>query len=342
MIAAPRATPKADGPVRVLFGQPAFSEEHAWHEVPAHWPDELAGLAARIVIETLPHNTLGTRLRADGPAIHVVVPTISALTAPVIEAGTFGLIQQFGAGVDAIDLAAARRAGVWVANMPGLNAVHVAEHAIALLLGLARRLPEAASGFEPGHWGWPAGRSLSGTTACIVGLGAIGTAIATRLAAFGVHVTGVRRTARPPADAGGSAVPTVGPGRLHEVLAAADSVIIAASHDPSHPALIDRAALSVMRPGALLVNIARGALLDETAAVEAVRTGHLAGLAVDVFRTEPYPADGPLRGHPRILATAHTAALTSGYFRDASRHLGYAIRRYTEGQAPEHLINASI
>jgi D-3-phosphoglycerate dehydrogenase len=97
-----------------------------------------------------------------------------------------------------------------------------------------------------------------------------------------------------------------------------------------------------MRPGALLVNIARGALLDETAAVEAVRTGHLAGLAVDVFRTEPYPPDGPLRGHPRILATAHTAALTSGYFHDASRHLGHAIRRYTEGQAPEHLIKASI
>jgi phosphoglycerate dehydrogenase-like enzyme len=335
-------TPRADGPVRVLFGQPAFSEGHAWDEVLAHWPDELAGLAARVVIETVPHNTLGTRLGADGPAIHVVVPTISALTAPVIEAGTFGLIQQFGAGVDAIDLAAARRAGVWVANMPGLNAVHVAEHAIALLLALARRLPEAGTGFEPGHWGWPAGRSLSGTTACIVGLGAIGTAIATRLAAFGIHVTGVRRTARPPADAGGSAVPTVGPDQLHEVLAAADSVIIAASHDPSHPALIDRAALSAMQPGALLVNIARGALLDETAAVEAVRTGHLAGLAVDVFRTEPYPPDGPLRGHPRILATAHTAALTSGYFRDASRHLGDAIRRYTEGQPPEHLIKAGI
>ena len=92
--------------------------------------------------------------------------------------GSFGLIQQFGVGVDNIDLDAAAGEGVWVANMPGLNAVPVAEHAIALLLALARRLPEASKGFEPGRCGEPAGRSLAGTAACIVGAGAVGTQIA--------------------------------------------------------------------------------------------------------------------------------------------------------------------
>jgi hypothetical protein len=99
-------------------------------------------------------------------------------------AGSFGLIRQFGVGVDNIDLEAAADEVAWVANMPGLNAVPVADHAVALLLAPARRLPEASKGFEPGRWGRPAGRSLAGTAASIVGAGAIGTQIARRLAAF--------------------------------------------------------------------------------------------------------------------------------------------------------------
>jgi D-isomer specific 2-hydroxyacid dehydrogenase, catalytic domain/D-isomer specific 2-hydroxyacid dehydrogenase, NAD binding domain len=113
-------------------------------------------------------------------------PAVVAAAARSIRAGSFGLIQQFGVGVDTIDLDAAAREGVWVAGMPGLNAVPVAEHAVALLLALARRLPEASKGFEPGRWGEPAGRSLAGTAACIVGAGAIGTQIARRLAQRGM------------------------------------------------------------------------------------------------------------------------------------------------------------
>ena len=156
---------------------------------------------------------------------------------------------------------------MWVANMPGLNAVPVAEHAVALLLALARRLPEAAKGFVPGRWGEPAGRSLAGTAACIVG-----------------------------------------------------------------------AALRAMRPGAWLVNIARGGLLDADAALAHLNTGHLAGIGLEVFPTEPYPADGPLVGHPRIVATAHTAALTSDYFAAASRRLGDALARYLDHQPPAGLL----
>jgi D-3-phosphoglycerate dehydrogenase len=171
--------------------------------------------------------------------------------------------------------------------MPGLNAVPVAEHAVALLLALARRLPEAPKGFAPGQWGEPAGRSLTGTAACIVG---------------------------------------------------ADSVIISATYQPGQPSLVDDAVLRAMRPGAWLVNIARGGLLDADAAIAHLNTGHLAGIGLDVFPTEPYPADGPLVTHPRVVATAHTAALTSDYFAAASRRLGDTLAGYLDHQPPAGLL----
>src|SRR4029077_14173926 len=140
---------------------------------------------------------LEARLVDGGPAVDVVVPLWSSLPGPAISDAGFGLVQQFGVGIENVDLDVAADEGVWVANMPGLNAVPVAEHAIALLLALARRLPEASRSFQPGRWGEPAGRSLAGTAACIIGAGAVGTQIARRLAAFDVTVIGVRR--RPPA-----------------------------------------------------------------------------------------------------------------------------------------------
>jgi D-isomer specific 2-hydroxyacid dehydrogenase-like protein len=219
-----------EGPLRVLVGKERFSENHAWSEMPLHWPSRVAD---RAVIEVVGQGRLEARLVDGGPPVDVVVPLWSPLPGRAIRAGGFGLIQQFGVGVDNIDLDAAVGEGVWVANMPGLNAVPVAEHAVALLLALARRLPEAPKGFERGRWGEPAGRSLAGTAACIVGAGAVGTQIALRLAAFGVTVTGVRRRSQdgpvPPFAAVYSA------DRLLECVADVDSVIIAASQQAGQP-----------------------------------------------------------------------------------------------------------
>src|SRR5579863_2215593 len=131
-----------DGPLRVLIGKERFSENHAWSEMPQYWP---SGVADRAVIEVVGQGRLEARLVDGGPPVDVVVPLWSPLPGRAIRAGSFGLIQQFGVGVDNIDLGAAADEGVWVANMPGLNAVPVAEHAVALLLALARRLPEASN-----------------------------------------------------------------------------------------------------------------------------------------------------------------------------------------------------
>jgi phosphoglycerate dehydrogenase-like enzyme len=253
-----------------------------------------------------------------------------------MRAGRFGLIQQFGVGVDNVDLEAAAEEGVWVANMAGLNAVPVAEHAIALLLALARRLPEAAKGFESGHWGEPAGRSLSGTAACIIGAGAVGTEIARRLAAFDVTVTGLRR--HPSGTPTSPFAAIYSADRLLDCVAAADSVIIAAGYQAGQPPLVDDTVLRAMRPGSWLINIARGGLLDADAALAELNAGHLAGVGLDVFATDPYPSDGPLLAHPRIVATAHTASLTSDYFAAASRRLGDALSAYLHHQPPAGLL----
>ena len=98
---------------------------------------------------------------------------------------------------------------------------------------------------------------------------------------------------------------------------AAPAVILTASPEPGRPPLIDRAALAAMRPGARLVNVARGALIDEAALIEALDQGRLAGAGLDVFTHEPYPASAPLAHHPKVIATAHNAALTTSYFRRA-------------------------
>jgi phosphoglycerate dehydrogenase-like enzyme len=343
LIAAPVRRPPSPGePVTVVFGRPRFSADLPWERIPACWTGHLEPLASRVVIEHTGHNELGSRLLRGDPPVHVVVPWTSPVTAPMIEHGSFGLIQQFGVGTDAVDLGAAARYGVLVANMPGLNAVPVAEHAIALLLALARRIPEAQDGFQDGRWGdEPAGRSLAGTSAVVVGLGAVGTEVARLLAAFGVTVTAIRRRVSPADHPPVPGMRVLDQSHLHEALGTADSVIIAATYKPGEPPVIDAAALAAMRPGALLVNIARGGLLDDRAALAALDAGRLGGLGLDVFTREPYPVDGPLASHPRVIATAHIATLTDHFFRDGAVRLGEALYRWVNGQPLDNLVVGS-
>jgi phosphoglycerate dehydrogenase-like enzyme len=311
-----------------VFGQPGFSDHHRWDEVVRFFPPVLDG---RITIETVDHGRLGERLGA-GRAADVVVPIMSPVTSTEMDAAGIRLIQQFGAGYEAIDVDAAHRRGIPVANMPGLGAVHVAEHALALLLALARRLPDARDGFRPEAWGTPGGITLAGSTACVVGMGAIGRGIARRLRAFAVEVIGTYRSpvAEDDAPEGVELRPAAQLGELAERV---DLLLIAASHARSAPPVVSRAVLERLRPGALVVNVARGSVMDNDAALELLHAGALGGLALDVFPVEPYPLGGPLL-HPRVIATSHTAALTTGYFEAASRALGEAIAAVDRGEAP--------
>ena len=159
--------------LRVLLGTERFSSRHSWSELTPLMP---RGLQATVDVQWCPPRTFAERARHE--LIDVVVPLWAELNAETIQAGQFSLIQQFGAGVESIDIAAATLAGVWVANMPGLNAVDAAEHAVLLLLALLRRLADSPSRFDPGLWGDPPGEALAGSTVCIVGLGAVGSQLA--------------------------------------------------------------------------------------------------------------------------------------------------------------------
>jgi phosphoglycerate dehydrogenase-like enzyme len=132
----------------------------------------------------------------------------------------------------------------------------------------------------------------------------------------------------------------MGANRIHEALMAADAVILTASHERGRPPLIDRTALAAMRPGARLVNVARGALIDEPALVEALDQERLAGAGLDVFTNEPSPASAPLAHHPKVIATAHNAAMTTSYFRRAARALGDGIAAQLDGRRPPNALNA--
>jgi D-3-phosphoglycerate dehydrogenase len=154
-----------------------------------------------------------------------------------------------------------------------------------------------------------------------------------------VTVTGVRRP--PPGGPFPPFAAVYTADHILDCVADVDSVIIAAGYQAGQPPLVDDRVLRAMRAGAWLVNIARGGILDSEAALAQLNTGHLAGLGLDVFPTEPYPADGPLLAHPHVVATAHTASLTSDYFAAASRRLGDALAAYLDHQPPAGLIRTT-
>jgi phosphoglycerate dehydrogenase-like enzyme len=225
-------------------------------------------------------------------------------------------IQAIGAGTDQFPKAALQARGIRLASARGVNARAVSEHAMALILALARRLPEARDNQARHLWrgmiGDPAGREdeLPGKTLVIVGLGDIGGRLARLAKAFDMQVVGVRRN---PAAGPGAADRVVATGTLGEVLPQADFVALTCPLTPETEKLIDAAALARLRPSAYLVNVARGRVVDEAALIAALRQGGIAGAALDVTVEEPLPANSPLWDMPNVLLTPHTAGETRRY-----------------------------
>lgn len=232
----------------------------------------------------------------------VLLPSNGGAPAEVVTgARALRLIQQPAAGIDGIDLAAAQARGVPVCNAPGANHVAVAEAALLLILALARRLPRAREEFAAGRIGVPAGVELCGKTLGIVGMGRSGTALAERARALGMHVTGTRRA--------GAEDPAWPP-----LLATADVISLHCPLTVSTRGLFDRQVLAAMKPGALLVNCARGPILDRAAVIEALASGHLGGLGIDTPWDEPWDPADPLFTREDVIALPHIAGSTAESF----------------------------
>src|SRR5262249_54592202 len=219
-------------------------------------------------------------------------------------------VQAVGAGTDHLRGAELGR-GVTVTNAAGVAAVPIAEFVIARLLGIWKRFDDLADQQRRHAWEPAYGRQVSGLTLGLVGLGAIGTAVAERARALGMRVLAVRR--RPGVDRPPVVDEVVGPEQLSDVLGRVDAVVVCAPATPGTRDLFDAAAFAAMRPGAVFCNVGRGSLVDETALLDALRSGHLGAAVLDVTREEPLPADSPLWDAPNVRLSPHSAASLDHY-----------------------------
>lgn len=213
-------------------------------------------------------------------------------------------ISRCGVGVDAIDLPAARQRGITVANTPTIPVQAVAELALTMFLALSRNLRSQGKCMEARQWQKTTGHLLAGRTVGLLGFGRIGQKVAALCRAFDARVlVHDPRTAASTAQELGVVLV-----EKQQLLNESDIVSLHASKNAGQTVLISAVELSLMKPGSILVNLARGEMVDEAALVEALQSGHIAGAGLDVFCVEPY--QGPLCDFNQVILTPHTATLT--------------------------------
>lgn len=230
------------------------------------------------------------------------------ITADVIRRAPASLkvISRYGAGVDRVDLDAAREKGITVTNTPGTNAIAVCELAFGLMLSLARSIPQLDSAVKRGEWPRNDGAELAGKTLGIIGFGAIGKNIATRARAFGMRVIAYD----PYFDAVFANQHGVEQKTLNETIKNADflSLHVPLTKETKH--MLGEEAIARMKQGAFIINTARGGLVDEAAAAIALKSGRLGGIGLDAYEVEPV-TDSPLLGLDHVVMTPHTGAHTN-------------------------------
>ena len=275
--------------------------------------------------DTLPDDVL-----AQTDVLMTVGPVTDAMMA---HAPRLRFIQKWGTGYEKIDTAAAERHGIPVAITAGANANTIAEHALMLMLAVLRRVVVADRAMRDGRWIAdelrPHGRSLFGKTVGIVGFGNIGRALARLLAVFETRIL-YHDPKAPPAD-GTPDGPR--PVALDELLGLSDIVTLHCPGGEETRDLIDRRAIARMKPGAVLINAARGSLVAELDLVQALREGRLSGAGLDVYAEEPLRPGSPLRALDNVVLTPHTAGMVMDDIGPMARHAFANVARFLGGEA---------
>ncbi len=266
--------------------------------------------------------------RVHGAAAIVVDPPTPVDGRLLDAAGeSLAVVANFGVGIDNIDLAAVRAHGVRATNTPGVLTDATAELAVALMLAAARRVAEGDAIVRSGSWPDEdfLGRGLVGATVGIVGFGRIGRRVADLLRGFDVHVLYTNRSERPGTAAERRELP--------ELLATSDFVTLHLPLTPETRHVIDADTLGLMKPGAILVNAGRGALVDTNALIDALRSGHLAAAGLDVFEEEPH-VPSRLRGLPNTVLLPHVGSATAATRDAMARLVAENVIAAIEGREP--------
>jgi D-3-phosphoglycerate dehydrogenase / 2-oxoglutarate reductase len=285
--------------------------------VPDDFPAALTGSAAEPRLRALGDVAVHTERGADqeaelirrvgGAEVVINIRAHARFTDRVLAAcPRLRLISIWGAGTDNVDLAACRARGVAVTNTPGVNAHAVAEHTLALMLAVTRRLPAMDRDVRAGEW--PRGLlvQLEGRTLGLVGLGAIGRRVAELARGFGMRL--LATTYGP--DNGRAATLGARAVDIETLLRESDVVSLHLRLSDETRGYLSRDRLALMKPTAFLINTARGALVDKAALVETLRAGRIAGAGLDVFHEEPVPAGDPILSLPTVVLTPHNAGMT--------------------------------
>lgn len=297
---------------------PVLASSSAWGELAERakvdYYDTLPGSEERL-IERIGKAEIVLNIRSSVKFTETVFAACSGL----------GMVSVWGTGTDHVDLAAARRHGITIANTPGVSAVSVAEHTLALLLAAARRIPQMDAAVRRGEW--PRGQSidLGGRTCGVIGLGAIGREFARLAAGIGMRVIGW--TPRPRAVAGVEMV------ELEELYRSSDVISLHLRLSEETRGFIGAAQLALMKPEAILVNTARGGIVDEGALQESLGSGRIRAAALDVFAAEPLSPDHGWAGIPNVVLTPHCAGISPSVMEAGLRMAVENIWAFVEGRA---------
>ena len=297
----------------------------------AVWP-ELAQRAELDYHDTLPSTEDRLIERIGSTELVLNIRSSSKFTARVFDAcPRLRLVSLWGTGTDNVDLPAAASHGVTITNTPGVSAISIAEHTLALLLAAARHIPQMDAATRRGEWARGQSVELRGKVCGIVGLGAIGTQFARLASAIGMRVIGWTMHPRP--------IPGVELVDLDDLYRASDVVSLHLRLSPETTGFLGAPQFALMKKNAILINTARGAIVDEAAMIEALTTGRIAGAGLDVFTTEPLPAGHPLTKLANVTITPHCAGVTPEALEAGLRMAVENIWAFLSGR-PEHVVIA--
>src|ERR1043166_3857297 len=268
----------------------------------------------------------------------LVVRSQTRVTADILNAGTkLRVVGRAGVGVDNVDVETATRRGIIVLNAPGGNTVSTAEDAFSLLLCVARKIPQGDANVRSKHWDKKnfEGVELYNKTLGIIGMGRIGSELSRRAIAFGMRVIAYDPYLSA-TRARSLQVELVD--ELDDLLTSADFISLHTPLTAETRHILDEARLQKPKRGVRIINCARGGLIDEAALLKALRDGHVAGAALDVFETEPLPADSPLRSTPNLVLTPHLGASTA----EAQESVGIEIAQSIRAALLEGTIRSAV